>query len=75
VVIDHAAEAGSGLRDTKTLHRIDPAAIKAEVTAAGFTYAGESRILANPGDDHHLKVFDPAIRGHTDQVVYKFRRP
>jgi predicted methyltransferase len=45
------------------------------VTAAGFTFVGESAVLANPADDHHLKVFDPAIRGHTDQVVYKFRRP
>jgi predicted methyltransferase len=25
LVIDHAAEPGSGLRDTETLHRIDPA--------------------------------------------------
>lgn len=75
VVIDHAAEAGSGLRDTNTLHRIDPAAVKAEVTAAGFTFVGSSTVLANPADDHRLKVFDPAIRGHTDQLVYKFRRP
>src|ERR1051326_6150186 len=35
VVLDHVAEKGSGLRDTDTLHRIDPAAVKAEVTAAG----------------------------------------
>src|SRR5688572_17440937 len=36
LVIDHNAEAGSGWRDASTLHRIDPAAIKSEVTAAGF---------------------------------------
>lgn len=75
VVIDHAAPAGSGLSDTETLHRIDPAIVKQQVTNAGFTFVGESSALANPADDHTLKVFDPAIRGHTDQFVYKFRKP
>jgi predicted methyltransferase len=75
VVIDHVAPAGSGLTDTDTLHRIDPAIVKKQVLAAGFTFVGESKALANPKDDHTLKVFDPAIRGHTDQFVYKFRKP
>ncbi|WP_267388495.1 methyltransferase [Sphingomonas sp. GC_Shp_3] len=75
VVVDHAAPTGSGLADTETLHRIDPAVVKREVTNAGFTFVGESKALANPADDHTLKVFDPAIRGKTDQFVYKFRRP
>jgi len=75
VVVDHAAPAGSGLADTETLHRIDPAIVKREVTNAGFTFVGESKALANPAYDHTLKVFDPAIRGKTDQFVYKFRRP
>lgn len=75
LVIDHAAEAGSGLRDTETLHRIDPAAIRAEVTAAGFVFEGESAALRNPADLHELLVFDPAIRHRTDQVVLKFRKP
>ena len=75
VVIDHAAPAGSGLDDTGTLHRIDPAIVKKDVLAAGFTFAGESKVLANPKDDHTLKVFDEKIRGHTDQFVYKFRKP
>jgi len=75
LVIDHAAEAGSGLRDTETLHRIDPASIRAEVTAAGFVFAGESNVLRNADDLHELLVFDPAIRHRTDQVVLKFRKP
>jgi predicted methyltransferase len=75
VVEDHVAEAGSGLRDTDTLHRIDPATIRKELTAAGFVFDGESSALRNPADDHKLNVFDKAIRGHTDQVVYKFHRP
>jgi predicted methyltransferase len=75
VILDHAAAAGSGLAATDTLHRIDPASVKAEVTAAGFKFVSESKVLANPADNHTLKVFDPALRGHTDQFIYKFRKP
>ncbi len=75
VVVDHAAGRGSGLHDVNTLHRIDPAFVKAEVIKAGFRFDAESRILANPSDDHAAKVFDPAIRGRTDQFVLRFRKP
>jgi len=75
IVIDHVAEAGSGLRDTEKLHRIDPAIVKQQVEAAGFEYVGESDVLRNPKDDHKATVFDDAIRGHTDQFAYKFRKP
>ncbi|MBV8801092.1 MAG: class I SAM-dependent methyltransferase [Alphaproteobacteria bacterium] len=75
VVLDHAAEAGSGLRDTDTLHRIDPDAVKKEVTAAGFVFVGEDSTLRNPADPHTKNVFDPSIRGKTDQFVFKFRKP
>jgi predicted methyltransferase len=75
IVLDHAAAAGSGGRDTSTLHRIDPEAVKSEVLAAGFVFGGESKVLANAQDDHSAKVFDPAIRGKTDQFIFKFRKP
>ena len=75
VVEDHADAAGTGTKDTDTLHRIDPAAVKAEVTKAGFKFAGESKVLANPADPHTATVFDPSIRGHTDQFLYKFKKP
>lgn len=75
LIIDHVAEAGSGMRDTDTLHRIDPAIVKAQVTKAGFDYVGESNLLANPADGHNLAVFDKAVRGKTDQFIYKFRKP
>jgi predicted methyltransferase len=75
LVVDHVAAAGSGLRDTGTLHRIDPEAIRAEVTAAGFVLEAQSSALRNPEDRHTLPVFDPAIRYRTDQIVYKFRKP
>ncbi len=75
VVLDHAAAPGAGLSVTETLHRIDPATVKQEVTAAGFEFVGESTVLRNPADDHTKPVFDQSIRGHTDQFVYKFRKP
>jgi predicted methyltransferase len=75
VVIDHVAEAGSGVRDTETLHRIDPAAIRREAEAAGFVLEAEGSALRNAEDDHRMLVFNPLIRGHTDQAMLRFRKP
>ncbi|MEP7186556.1 MAG: methyltransferase [Rhodanobacter sp.] len=75
VVIDHVAPAGSGMTDTDTLHRIDPAIVKQQAKAAGFVFDGESNALRNPADPHTIKVFDKSIRGHTDQFMYRFRKP
>jgi len=76
VVVDHVANAGGDSRAVvHALHRIDPATIRADFQRAGFVFDGESDLLRNPQDDHSKNVFDPAIRGHTDRVVYRFRRP
>ena len=74
LVIDHADTRGAP-RTEPFKHRIDPAVVRAQVTAAGFRFAGQSTVLANPADDHSKPVFDPSLRGHTDQFVLKFRRP
>jgi len=74
-IVDHNAAPGSGRRDTEKLHRIDPAVIKQEITAAGFELVTESKLLANPEDDHSWMVFSPGKRGTTDQAVLKFRKP
>jgi predicted methyltransferase len=75
IVTDHIAPAGSGVRDTNTLHRIDPAVVKQEVESAGFVFAGSSDALINPKDPLDIKVFDPSIRGHTSQFIYRFQKP
>jgi predicted methyltransferase len=75
VIADHSAAAGSGLRDVDTLHRIDAATLKAEVVSVGFKFDGESKLLANKADDRTKLVFDPAIRGKTDQFVFRFVKP
>ncbi len=75
VVEDHVAASGAPVETADTLHRIDPAIARRELEAAGFVFDGESDILRNPADDHSKRVFDPAIRGHTDQFLYRFKRP
>jgi predicted methyltransferase len=74
LVNDHVAPKGAGLTDTGTLHRIDPVTVKKQVRAAGFVFVGASNVLRNPKDPHDIRIFDPAIRGMTDQFVYKFRK-
>jgi predicted methyltransferase len=75
VVLDHSAAPGAPADVTETLHRIDAATVHREVEAAGFQFVSESSILTNPADPRTAKVFDPTIRGHTDQFILKFRKP
>jgi predicted methyltransferase len=75
-VVDHVAAAGGDTRQVvDKLHRIDPAVIRADFEQAGFVLDGESDLLRNSGDDHSKLVFDPSVRGKTDRVVYRFRKP
>lgn len=74
IVIDHAAAKGSGKEGTK-LHRIDPDFVKSEVTAAGFKFESESKVLANPQDDHASPNSDASVRGRTDQFAFRFSKP
>lgn len=76
IVQDHVAAAGGDTAEVvDQLHRIDPEVVRRDFKAAGFALEAESPILAHPDDDHTKGVFDPAIRGRTDQFVMKFRRP
>jgi predicted methyltransferase len=75
IVEDHVAATGAPIETADTLHRIDPAIARQELEAAGFVFDGESDTLRNTTDDHTLNVFVPAIRGKTDQFLYRFRKP
>lgn len=75
LVVDHVANADPEFKAPNTIHRIDPAAARAEIEKAGFVFDGESALLRSPADPHTANVFDAAIRGRTDQFVYKFRKP
>jgi predicted methyltransferase len=74
-VLDHQANPGTTDAQISDLHRIEKATVISEVTAAGFKLVAEGKFLAQPGDDHSKTVFDPAIRGHTDQYALKFAKP
>ena len=75
IVMDHDTARGRGMADTESLHRIERATVVRQVEAAGFRLAGESAALRNAADPHKIAVFDPTIRGHTDQFALKFRKP
>lgn len=76
VVQDHVANPGGEPTEVATkLHRIDPAVVRRDFEKAGFAFDAESHVLAHAGDDHTKLVFDPAVRGQTDQFVYRFRKP
>lgn len=75
VLVDHSAIDGSATGAVDSLHRIDQAVIIAELGAAGFVLDGESDMYSRPADARTVNVFDPAIRGQTDQFTLRFRKP
>lgn len=70
-VIDHVGVAGM---ENAKLHRMLPQQARDALVKAGFTIEAESKQLANPADDHTKMVFDPAMRGHTDQFMFRARK-
>ena len=80
-IVDHSAQAGSGLRDAqdiKGLHRIDEDVVKQEVQAAGFKLDGESDVLRNPDDKRDWEASPGAAgarRGTSDRFVLRFVKP
>jgi len=74
-ILDHEANPGMTDSQIAVFHRIAKARVIAEVTDAGFKLADEGKFLERPSDDHSKTIFDPAIRGHTDQYALKFVKP
>ena len=70
VVIDHAAVAGHGASDTKTLHRIDEALVRTEFEQAGFKLEAVSNYLRNPADAHDKK--SPGVDRMSDKFALRF---
>ncbi|MBZ9647385.1 methyltransferase domain-containing protein [Sphingobium sp. 3R8] len=73
-IVDHVGAAGDTRAIVDKVHRIDPAVVKADFIAAGFTLEADSPLLANAADDHAKLVFDPAVRGKTDRFLFRFRK-
>ncbi len=75
IVVDHSAADGTGTTLSDSLHRIDKAAVVAALTTAGFKLEAESDLYKRADDPRTANVFDPAIRGKTDQFALRFRKP
>lgn len=75
LVVDHQGAPGSGLAAADTVHRLESSVARKEIEAAGFKFDSESSMLRDAADPHTANVFDPAIRGKTDQWVMKFKKP
>lgn len=73
VIVDHRGPADVDAPDR--LHRIDPARVRAEVEAVGFRLEAQGTLTAAPADRLDRSVFDPAVRGRTDQFMLRFRKP
>ena len=74
-VVDHAGSADITTAEIGRLHRIDEARLVREIEAAGFELVERSDVLRNPRDTHLAPMYDPQIRGRTDRLVLKFRKP
>jgi len=71
IVADHSGRPGTGISESKTLHRIEEAFLRREVEAAGFQLVAEGGFLRNPNDprDQESPPFPK------DEFVLKFRKP
>jgi predicted methyltransferase len=73
VITDHSAAAGAGTTVGKSLHRIEEAALRREVEAAGFKLIGTADFLRHPGDPRDFST--TRRTGPVDEFVLKFQRP
>jgi predicted methyltransferase len=73
IVADHSGRPGTGISESKTLHRIEEAFLRKEVEAAGFKLVGEGGFLRNPNDPRDRETPEPAQP--KDEFVLKFTKP
>jgi predicted methyltransferase len=71
-VVDHVGVAGA---DNAKLHRMQKQQALDVAKAAGFIVEVDSNVLAHSADDHTKMVFDPTLRGKTDQFTLVLRKP
>ncbi len=74
VIVDHSAKAGAGTTVGKSLHRIEEAALRKEVEAAGFKLAAQGDFLRDPNDPRDVPMRDVSDMA-TDRFALQFVRP
>jgi predicted methyltransferase len=73
VIADHSGRPGTGISETKSLHRIEESVVRREVEAAGFKLVAMADFLRNPDDPRNAPVFKAMVAN--DGFVLKFVRP
>jgi predicted methyltransferase len=74
IVIDHNAAPGTGISQTKKLHRVESTFVLNEIINAGFVLDRSSTALANPNDHFEIDVWQENTKGKTDRFVYRFKK-
>jgi predicted methyltransferase len=74
IIADHSARAGDGTSVGKTFHRIEEAALRREVEAAGFKFVGEGNFWRHPEDTRDFSVQPPGAKA-VDEFALKFQKP
>jgi len=72
VIADHAAKAGDGATVGKTLHRIEEAALRKEIEAAGFRLVATGDFWRHPDDTRDFSTNRPP--SPVDEFVLKFQK-
>lgn len=73
IVVDHKGNAGTGVSQSRTIHRIEESVVRDEFAGAGFQLADEAMFLRNPEDPRTESFREATIP--VDRFVLKFRRP
>ena len=73
IVADHSGRPGTGITESKTLHRVEESFVRREIEAAGFRFVSEGGFLRNSNDPRDKPVFKPAQLN--DEFVLKFVKP
>jgi predicted methyltransferase len=77
-IVDHSARAGDGVKEAKTLHRIEQTVLAQEVLDAGFVLEAEADFLRNPSDARDWNAAPSGAaerRGTSDRFVLRFVKP
>lgn len=76
VIIEHQAPDGTPRAESAAWHRASLQNAIDDLTAAGFEYAGNSDVLANPNDPQNIHFRELSSGRDTSQrIVAKFRKP
>lgn len=77
-IVDHSGRPGTGTSEAQTLHRIEEAAVRAEVERAGFQLDATSDVLRNPADPRDWNASPRTAgpqRGTSDRFTLRYKKP